>query len=170
MFRATLLGLTGLSGLMPVPGRAICDAAAPGKVGGVGRGRTAAGCIAVLWVLQDKLELGRRSEGDTGVIGREARLAVTAGDPRLLGRAGGVGMRWDGGNDGRASHSMAPPVFTLLVSPLSVFRDRCPCETVAPLVGTDPRSIPERRGCTDRDGLDGKKTSPCQLDRRGVRN
>lgn len=138
MFRATVLGLTGLRGPRLIGGGTICDAADPGIVGGVGRGRTAAGCIAVLWVLQGELELGRRSEGDTGVIGREARLAVTGGDPRLLGRAGGVGMRWDGGNDGRASPSMAPPAFMLLVSPLSVFRVRRPCETVAPLVGTDP--------------------------------
>ena len=131
-----MLGLTGVSGL--IPGGTICDATDTGIVGGVGRGRTAAGCIAVLWVLQDELELGRRSEGDTGVIGREVRLAVAAGDPRLLGRAGGVGMRWDGGNDGRASASMGPPAFKLLVSPLRVFRVRRPCETVAPLVGNDP--------------------------------
>ena len=94
--------------------------------------------MAVLWVLEDELGLRLESEGEMGVIGREARLC---GGTRLLGRPGGVGVRCDGGNDGRASPSMAPPVVMLLMLPLSVLRVLCPCETVAPLVGSDISSV-----------------------------
>ena len=60
--------------------------------------------------------LWSESEGDMGVIGREARRAAACCDPRLLGRPGGVGLRWREGNDERAPSSMAcSPVLLVLL-------------------------------------------------------